>query len=100
MTQEELIKNIADTVNAAEKLSPEHQEEFGRILELLTHGSDLMLQQEESKALATSIFPLVVMLTFQYLQKFVTENMPYEEALKMFTTSIFSSMKGKKSNVV
>jgi hypothetical protein len=99
MTQEELIKNIADTVNAAEKLGPEHKKEFDQILELLTHGSELMLQQEESKALATSIFPLVVMLTFQYLQRFVTENLPYNEALKMFATSIFSSTE-RKNNVV
>jgi hypothetical protein len=99
MTQEELIKNIADTVNAAEKLGPEHKKEFDQILELLTHGSELMLQQKDGEALATSIFPLVVMLTFKFLQKFVAENLPYEEALKMLTTSIFSSM-GKKNNVV
>lgn len=98
MTKEEVIINMAETIKAAEKLEPGRKKEFDEILELLDNGSKLILEQKDTLALATSIFPLVVMLTFKYLQQFVVENLPHDEALKMLTTSLFSSLGKKNEN--
>lgn len=95
MTKNDVIKNMAETIKAAENLEPARKKEFDAVIELLNNGSKLILEQKDNVALTTSIFPLVVMLTFKYLQQFVVENLPHDEVIKMLTTSLFSSLGGK-----
>ena len=98
MTQEEITKNIIDTLKAAEALEPEHKKVVEKILELMTNSFTLIVDEKKiDEAVETCVLPLLAMLCFDFLQTYVVKNLPHEEALKMLTTSIFSSMKGKKS---
>jgi len=97
MTTEEITKNIIDTVEAIEKLPSERQEEVEKMFELMTNCSSLVEKKEFDKAIEMGFLPLLLMLSFEYIQKFIAKNIPYDEALKMLTTSIFSAM-GKKNH--
>ena len=98
MTKEEVVKNMAETIKAAEKLEPARKKEFDEILELIDNGSKLILEQKDTMALVTSIFPLVVMLTFKYLQQFVVENLSQPDAMELLLTSFFESKKKDLNN--
>jgi len=98
MTQEEIAKNIIDTLKAAEALEPEHQKVVEKILELMTNSFTLIVDEKKiDEAVETCMLPLLAMVCFDFLQNYVVKNLPHEEALKMLTTSIFSSM-GKKNH--
>ena len=97
MTTEEMMKNIIDTIKAIEKLPSERQEEVEKIFELMTNCSSLVEKKEFDKAIETGFLPLLLMLSFEYVQQFIAKNIPHDEALKMLTTSIFSAM-GKKNH--
>jgi hypothetical protein len=98
MTKEEVIINMAETMKAAEKLEPARKKEFDEILELLDNGSKLILEQKDTLALVTSIFPLIVMLTFKYLQQFVAEHISQADAMDLLLTSLFESKKKDLNN--
>jgi len=98
MTQEEITKNIIDTLKAVETLEPEHQKEVEKILELMTKSFTLIVDEKKTnEAIETCILPLLYMLCLDFLQEYIAKNLPPEEALKMLTTSLFSSM-GKKNH--
>ena len=83
MTNEEKLNNLKEIVAMVVKLSEANQKVVTDILELIAKGQQAIQDKNYEVALETHVWPLLVMLSLDFVRHFVAENLPKDELNKM-----------------
>jgi len=83
MTNDEKLSNLAEILTLAAKLSEANQKVVNDIMELTVKGQQAIQDKDYEVALANHVWPLLVMLSLDFVRHFVAENLPGDDLNKL-----------------
>ena len=76
MNNDQKLSNLAEILTLASKLSEPNQKVVTDILELIAKGQQAIQEKNYDVALENYVWPLLVMLSLDFVRHFVAENLP------------------------